>query len=502
MNNFTKSLFFSFIFLGAFLFLANYSSAQILNPDEAGVSYPIIELGNCSDQASCAAYCDQAENMEACVDFASSKGMIAPEEAAIAKKAIVKIKAGETPGGCKSKESCETFCQNDVSSLNACISFAEEIGVSDAEQAKKIAVALQKGASMPGACSGKKSCEAYCQDVNNIDECLVFAEAAEILPPEEIAEAKKVAPFLKSGKTPGACKTKDDCKTYCDKEENFNECINFAKEAAFISEAEAEIAVKTGGKGPGNCRSKQTCEEYCDLPENAKVCADFALEKGLFDEDTAKKVKNSGQEIGAGLEKIPQEARPDAEACLNNLFGGKLAGVLSGEITPTKRQGEGVGFCFSSAVSKFSDSMKGGPGAIPGNAGGQSIPGMPSVSNGQNGSMPSAAPDQATINKALENAPAEVRKQVEQEIEGQKQKAMQEAMQNSVPKNIPSGGPVAAPSVAPSAPIKMPTNIPDNAPISIPSVTPGNPGKQGPPCSSEAECRAMFGGAPPEGMMR
>lgn len=466
MKNLTKNFLILSVWLVLILALAYFAvPVRAAAVDTGGVTYPIAELGNCADQAACATYCDQADNMLACVDYADKNGMIDPAEAAVAKKAIVKIQAGQTPGGCNSQESCQAYCQNNVTDLNSCIAFAEEIGVDQAEleQAKKIAQALRGGANMPGGCQGKQSCEAYCQDTSHIDECLVFAEAAQILPADELAEAKKIAPFLKNGQTPGGCKAKSDCKAYCDQDEHFEECINFAGQAGFVSQDELAIAKKTGGKGPGGCKSKQACEDFCNLPENAKACGDFAVEKGLVDEKTAERIKNGYKELQAGLEKIPPEIRPDAESCLNNLLGGKLSAVLSGEQAITKSQGGGIGACFESATQKYAaEQMQAGMQAG-GQAGGAS---------GQVGGPPQ------DINKSLENAPAEVREQIQAEIERQKQEAMQNAVKQMAPSSLPPAPPADAPPPNQSSPV------------------------QGPPCSSPEECRAMFGGSngPPAGM--
>ena len=40
------------------------------------VTYPIEELGNCGSKAECKSFCDNPSNIEACVAFAKSKGLI------------------------------------------------------------------------------------------------------------------------------------------------------------------------------------------------------------------------------------------------------------------------------------------------------------------------------------------------------------------------------------------------------------------------------------------
>lgn len=429
--------------------------------------FPIAELGNCANETACKSYCDNPDNMSACIDFSVSRGLVSASEATIGKKAIEKIKKGETPGGCKDKESCEKFCQNSTGDLQQCISFAEEIGVPQEEiaQAKQIAAALQKGAQLPGGCSGKQSCETYCTDIAHIDECLSFAEVSQIIPIEEIAEAKKVAPFLKSGETPGKCKGKKECQSYCEDENHFDECIGFAEKAQLLPQEDIILARKTGGKGPGGCKSKESCESFCNIEENAKLCADFAIEKQLVSEEEAKLIMGGGLEkIKDGLEKVPPEMKGDVETCLNSLFNGNFNDVLIGAKTMTKMQGEKVGSCFEEAAQKYAGEQQGKMG------------GAPSMT---------APPSKEQIEKMMKGAPESVQQEIQKNIE-QKYK---EEFEKRMPKNIPQGMP------------NIPTgSIPNMEDIQkqIPSGAPQ--GMQGAPCNSEAECRAMFGGGPPAGI--
>ena len=112
-----------------------------------------------------------------------------------------------------------------------------------------------------GNCASENECEAYCENVENLESCLNVAEKYNIMPQDKIEEARKVLPFLLAGETPGGCISKQECETYCDKDENFVECIDFAKKAGFIDEQEYEMIKKTGGKGPGGCKIEE-CETY------------------------------------------------------------------------------------------------------------------------------------------------------------------------------------------------------------------------------------------------
>ncbi len=494
--------YFSLLFfpIGFFLLYFLAFDVQAINTPDS-LNYPIAELGNCENKENCQLYCEQVDNMESCINFAEKNDLISPNEATIAKKAIVKIKNKQTPGGCNSKESCENFCKNNLQNLDSCISFAEEIGVSDPEiiQAKKIAAALKKGANLPGSCNGKIECETYCQDINHLDECLSFAEAAEILTKEEISEAKKVAPFLKSGAMPGGCQTKASCSEYCKDENHFEECLNFAEKAQLINKEEAEIARKTGGKGPGNCRSKAECEAYCNQDENAQTCADFAIEKGLVSEDEIKKIKEGAKEIASGLNRAPQEVRGEVEKCLNELFNGNISMVLSGQKAITKEKGEKINNCFQSVIGDYVRS-KSQQGASAGRPDLNNPPDINEIMKDQD--IEGAPPE---VQEKIRNEIQEKIQQKQQEIVEQKKREIQSQMQNQIQNQIQNAPPGGQPSIdIPNLP-NVPT-VPEGS-VPVPSIPSSNninyqqgqppaniPIQTGPPCHSDEECRAMFGG--------
>lgn len=372
------------------------------------IKYPIAELGNCQDKESCRRYCETPENMMACVEYGSGRGMISAEEAARAKRVIPKIVAGQTPGGCKSKVECENYCQSDSSRFSECVAFAEETGVMPPEElakVKKIAQALKSGANMPGGCKGKADCEAYCADTAHGEECLNFAEKAEILPPEEIAEARKVMEYLQKGETPGKCQTKADCQTYCEADEHFEECILFGEKIGAVSKEEAEMAHKVAGKGPGGCKGKDGCAQYCDLQEHAEECAKFALEKELVSEEEAEKIKQGSAELRSGLDKIPADARSEVETCLIGLMGADNFAKIQGgqDVFLTKNQGTGVGPCFDNtmdayAAKKSQEGQGAASGGLPAGAPPTNIPQPPvnmgpPANVGPPADVPVSAPD-------------------------------------------------------------------------------------------------------------
>ena len=169
-------------------------------PGEKSFNYPVGELGSCRNKVECRAYCEQPENSRACLAFAK-KHKLLPEEEIKKWEEFIDVASGGGPGGCKNEKECVNYCE-DASHIVICTDFVAKhnlVSGQELAEMRKIAKALQQGARLPGNCRGKAECVSYCENPGHIDECLVFAQKAGLFSPEEIAEAKKVAPFIKKG---------------------------------------------------------------------------------------------------------------------------------------------------------------------------------------------------------------------------------------------------------------------------------------------------------------
>ncbi|MEK7560056.1 MAG: hypothetical protein AAB522_02030, partial [Patescibacteria group bacterium] len=341
------------------------------------VTFPVPELGNCTDKASCFAYCELPENNKKCLEFAKKHGLLPEDEIKIAEE-VLGVTGG--PGGCNSKATCESYCNN-IDHIDECIAFAEKHGLmkgDELEEAKKVRAALESGQKLPGGCKNKNECENYCQNPDNMDECLAFAEASGFLPPEELEQARKFIPLMKSGQTPGGCRTKDQCEAYCESDDHFEECMEFAEKAGMIPEEEREhieAFKKAGGKGPGGCKGRQ-CQAFCENPENQQACFEWAQENGLIGEEDKRRMEEGKQQI----EKVFTDAPPEVQECINSAIPGGLEAMRSGKFFGGgEDMGDKIKGCFEEA---FGGMMMGGPGGPEGMMGGPGehggFPGGPS----------------------------------------------------------------------------------------------------------------------------
>src|SRR3989344_1271900 len=223
--------------------------------------------GKCKDEASCRNYCEDIDHIGECVNFAEKFNLASPDELKeIRQMADVKKAGVAFPGNCKTKESCMQYCDNSANAV-VCMEFALKAGFipkEDAEAVSKILPYLKSGGKLPGGCTTKESCDTYCNNNTNVTECVNFAEKAGFMTKEDADMVRKAG-----GKSPGNCKSKEACEGYCKSETHIDECVDFAVKAGFISAEDAADAKKYKiTSGPGGCKSKAECEAFCVLPEN------------------------------------------------------------------------------------------------------------------------------------------------------------------------------------------------------------------------------------------
>ncbi len=357
---FRRELFISIlvILIGFFFAFAVLVKAETNGEEEiSGITFPVAELGNCGSKAECQSYCDNPANMEACIAFAEKNGLMNKSEVARAKKFAGKLQQGAGPGGCSSPAACDRYCSN-IQNIEACVTFAEQNGIDDdhVREGKKMAAYLKSGGTTPGGCTSRESCEAYCEDFSHAEECLTFAEKTGLGPasapgrigtggepgprPEDL---RRVMQLAAKGETPGGCKSKTECESYCRAPGHFEECITFAEKAGFMKPEQAQAFRRTGGKGPGGCDSKEACEAYCNAPANREACFRFAEENGLMKKEDLEQAKEGMVRLRAGIEGAP----PEVVACLKSSLGPNvIEDIQAGKLVPGPQIGEQVRGCF------------------------------------------------------------------------------------------------------------------------------------------------------------
>ncbi|MBI2669670.1 MAG: LamG domain-containing protein [Candidatus Yanofskybacteria bacterium] len=266
------------------------------------IKYPITELGNCAGQQECKTYCNAPSNYSQCVAFAQKNNLavLVPDD----KKGVFEaMQKGESPGQCKDVSSCRGYCEN-IDNLEECVGFVEKFNLASSDELKemrKIADIKKAGVPFPGDCKTKESCLKYCDNSANAVVCMEFALKAGFIPKEDIDAVGKIVPYLKSGgKLPGGCTTKKSCDAYCNNDTNVIECVDFAEKVGFVTKEDADIVRKTGGKSPGNCRSREACDSYCKDETHIDECVDFAVKAGFISAGDAADAKKYRITSGPG----------------------------------------------------------------------------------------------------------------------------------------------------------------------------------------------------------
>ncbi len=406
----------SFIIMGlVFIGSANFINKVLAQgtTNSADIQYPVAELGNCKNQSACRSYCDKPENTNVCLDFAEKNNLMSKEEIGLAKKFVGSGSKG--PGGCSGKGACSTYCDN-ITHIDECVAFAEKNGLmssKELEEAKKVQSAIAKGVKPP-ACGNKKECDVYCEDSNHMEECINFGVAAGFIQGKELEDSQKmlaaikrgVKPLpckgrkacdeycgnpdnmevcvnfaseagfmnerekedsqkmlaaIKKGVRPPNCRGKEECDNYCGQEDNMEECTNFAEAAGFMTSEEAKMARKTGGKGPGGCRGKEECEVFCGNPDNQETCFNFAKDNGMMSEKDLKRTEEGKRQMKQSLKQVPEEVLD----CLKTEVGAGLVERMKDGVMPSKEMGDKMQNCFQKMGPPK-------PGTI--NPGGQMMP--------------------------------------------------------------------------------------------------------------------------------
>lgn len=336
------------------------------------IEYPIAELGGCVDKKACKAYCDVSENQDACDNFAASYGVGKAKERQEDRdtRKDIALKDGG-PGNCASGssdpvKSCHAYCDK-AGNMNECVAYGKSRGLlkgEELDEAEKVVKALASGIALPEGCTDGESCKQMCEEPKNVGvarACFAFAEKAGLLPPHiDRAQAEKVFRLMEEGKAP--FKSPKDFKK-CENPENdeiMEKCIKFGEENGLIPQKDLEMIKKTGGKGPGGCRGKNQCDTYCS--EHQEECMKFAEEHNLISPEDKARMEEGMLRFKEEISRMPAEVKQ----CLDSAVGSeKLEQLVAGKQNPTREFGDTMRSCFESVFGApgerdMSDMREGG----------------------------------------------------------------------------------------------------------------------------------------------
>lgn len=214
----------------------------LMSQAEVAVAEAVTETtngpGGCTDKESCAKVCDDPANSKVCLDFAQENNLMSSDELEKAKKVMGIISTGgKTPGGCSTPQACKAYCSGGAH-VDECIEFAKGAGLISGEEAKE----MERGRDFlknggPGGCKSREECESYCENDDHQAECEVFFKNA------GVPDAKSKDKSGKPPKTGGGavCKTRDECEAFCKNPANAEACKNV------VIKQDSSSSPETGG---------------------------------------------------------------------------------------------------------------------------------------------------------------------------------------------------------------------------------------------------------------
>ena len=247
-----------------------------INPEEQvkkyQVTFPIVELDNCTSFSTCRTYCNDATHSDACIAFAKKKGFYKEQEVDTKKQAL--IQTAKTELGCDSESSCRATCEQEAN-FEKCQKFAQKNGLGEGQKDQKDPAdkaILQKAKTILG-CDSPTSCKSICEQETNREKCSAFAKQAGL-----------EGGIRHAG--PGGCNSEQSCRSYCEKSPD--ECKKFA--------GQNNQKDDRGGKnkGPGGCDSESSCRKYCT--EHPSECQRPPGESG----EKSSEQRGSGEMRGPG----------------------------------------------------------------------------------------------------------------------------------------------------------------------------------------------------------
>lgn len=314
----------------------------------AKITFPVAELGNCGSKEECKAYCNITENIPACTAFAEKNGLIKKEDKDKADQFSKQIKTNGGPGGCTDNKSCQAYC-SDQSHQQECLDFAEKHGFIKKEDKQKVEKFAQemKNGTTPGGCQSKDACETYCHDQSHQEECLNFIVKVGGITQEEADKIKQ----NKGQPGPGGCSSKESCEAFCNKEENHETCLNFAKEHGFIKQGD----VQNIQEGVSRVRTgiENAPQEVKDcLSQSVALSTLSQIENGTFTPtaEVGKTVKDCFEKFRPQIQeniKHQFNTSPEVEACIKTAVGADvLQGLKDGKNAPDETAAVKMRSCF------------------------------------------------------------------------------------------------------------------------------------------------------------
>lgn len=271
---------------GEYVLKPDVLGTQTVSPEEEakahGITFPIVELGNCANPKECFAYCDKPENQDACFAFAKKKNLLKAADENLPPPSEI-VTSAKTELGCTSRESCQTLCEN-PQNIDKCRTFSEKHklnrpSASSQNKGPPPEEVLHKAQTQLG-CSSQTKCQAFCADPANTPKCLEFARNNQLLDSHQEQEIKdletKKAGMLDDAEKELGCDSQESCSAVCSQTENRSKCEKISQKHNPENDNKSKKQ-STEAQNTTPCTGDVECKNYCSSHPNE--CAGFKDQK-------------------------------------------------------------------------------------------------------------------------------------------------------------------------------------------------------------------------------
>lgn len=260
-----------------------------------GISFPIAELGNCSSPRTCMNYCEEPQNRQACFKFAKAKGLMKEKAGEIPPSHVIESALEEL--GCDGKEACMALCSL-PENHQKCLDFARRHGIERRYQARygRPAEEVLSLAQTEFGCNDEESCWKLCNKPENKDLCMQFAKKHKLMKAEQIEAYEKYknidkVKLLEEAKEVLGCNLIETCMQLCSKPENHSLCSKLGRKHGII-----QPKFKSEPDNDKPCASQEECKAYCQ--KHPDECPGYEEEVKRY-QDNGEKTNSEANKTGA-----------------------------------------------------------------------------------------------------------------------------------------------------------------------------------------------------------
>lgn len=128
-----------------------------------------------------------------------------------------------------------------------------------------------------GSCSSIEECKYFCELEENRTTCKEYALKKGFHKEEK---RLKSAAMIAAAKAALGCGTEEECKAACQKEENKEKCKAFAEKYNLVKNLPVKNSLIARAKELLGCKSEAECKAFCSKEENKQKCAELAATVG------------------------------------------------------------------------------------------------------------------------------------------------------------------------------------------------------------------------------